>query len=353
MSTPADGPASSPKVLLRDSSSSSSSPSPSSWRPAAARAASNPWPTPVFVEAVTQAPLGSRETAYDPPRPAPALRLTDGDGRPFDLASLRGRAGLRLLRLHPLPRRLPDDAGGPPRGDQGGRRGREGRLRDHRPGPRRRRGDEAVHRLLQGGLHRPHRDRRGDRAAAEAWGVSYQQLPSDSASGYAMAHSTDAYLVDAEGQLRHHIFFGAGSDLIAREAARGRRPSETSRPNPRRRTDARTPTRSGRVLARLAPIALVALLVAACSGAAGDIKISEPWARTSPMVAGAGAAYMVIENKAPRPTSSSAAAATSPRRSRSTRPYAMRGVRRADGIHGHGGMESPAASRGGMGPAAA
>ena len=56
--------------------------------------------------------------------------------------------------------------------------------------------------------------------------------------------------------------------------------------------------RSGRVLPRLAPIALVALLVAACSGAAGDIKVSEPWARTSPMVAGAGAAYMVIENKA-------------------------------------------------------
>ena len=48
--------------------------------------AGNPWPTPVFVEAVTQPPLGSRETAYDPPRPAPALRLTDGDGKPFDLA---------------------------------------------------------------------------------------------------------------------------------------------------------------------------------------------------------------------------------------------------------------------------
>jgi len=56
--------------------------------------------------------------------------------------------------------------------------------------------------------------------------------------------------------------------------------------------------RSGRVLPRLAPIALVALLVAACSGAAGDIKISEPWSRTSPMVAGAGAAFMMIENKA-------------------------------------------------------
>jgi periplasmic copper chaperone A len=58
------------------------------------------------------------------------------------------------------------------------------------------------------------------------------------------------------------------------------------------------PNRSGSVLAQLVSIALVALFVTACSGAAGDIKISEPWARTSPMVAGAGAAYMVIENKA-------------------------------------------------------
>ena len=44
----------------------------------------------MFIEAVTQPPMGSRETAYDPPRPAPTLRLTDGEGRPFDLASLRG-----------------------------------------------------------------------------------------------------------------------------------------------------------------------------------------------------------------------------------------------------------------------
>ncbi|HYO42980.1 MAG TPA: SCO family protein, partial [Candidatus Limnocylindrales bacterium] len=47
-------------------------------------------PTLVFVEAVTQPPMGSRETAYDPPRPAPDIFLTDGQGRSFDLASLRG-----------------------------------------------------------------------------------------------------------------------------------------------------------------------------------------------------------------------------------------------------------------------
>jgi hypothetical protein len=51
----------------------------------------------------------------------------------------------------------------------------------------------------------------------------------------------------------------------------------------------------------IAALALVALAVAACSGtaaspAAGGITITDPWARTSPMVSGAGAAYMVIAN---------------------------------------------------------
>jgi periplasmic copper chaperone A len=57
------------------------------------------------------------------------------------------------------------------------------------------------------------------------------------------------------------------------------------------------PTRAGHALARLAPILVVALLVAACGGgSSGGIKVSDAWSRTSPMVAGAGAAYMTIEN---------------------------------------------------------
>jgi cytochrome oxidase Cu insertion factor (SCO1/SenC/PrrC family) len=30
-----------------------------------------------------------------------------------------------------------------------------------------------------------------------------------------MAHSTETYLLDAAGMLRHHLFFGAGPELIA------------------------------------------------------------------------------------------------------------------------------------------
>lgn len=55
-------------------------------------------------------------------------------------------------------------------------------------------------------------------------------------------------------------------------------------------------TRFGRAIAPLASVVVIALLVAACSGGSGGIKTSNAWARTSPMVAGAEAAYMLIEN---------------------------------------------------------
>jgi copper(I)-binding protein len=59
-----------------------------------------------------------------------------------------------------------------------------------------------------------------------------------------------------------------------------------------------TRTRTGRILARLAPVLLVALLVAACSGSASStgVTITDPWARNAPKTAGAGALYMVIKN---------------------------------------------------------
>ncbi|HYN47589.1 MAG TPA: copper chaperone PCu(A)C [Candidatus Nanopelagicales bacterium] len=58
-------------------------------------------------------------------------------------------------------------------------------------------------------------------------------------------------------------------------------------------------THASRAMGRLVPIVVIALLVAACGGggaSAAGIKVTEPWARTSPMIAGAGAAFMIIEN---------------------------------------------------------
>ena len=54
---------------------------------------------------------------------------------------------------------------------------------------------------------------------------------------------------------------------------------------------------TSRVIARLAPVLAAVVLVAACSGGSSSgVTITDPWVRTSPVVAGAGAGYMVIAN---------------------------------------------------------
>jgi protein SCO1/2 len=179
--------------------------------------------SPAWVEAVTQAPLGHRDTAYDPPRPAPPLRLTDQDDRPFDLVSLRGRPVFVYFGYTHCPDVCPTT------------------LADLRAAIKASGVDATVVFVTID----PGRDNAAAMkqyvdyygmdyigltgtadeiaATAGAWGVTYGQLPSDSMSGYAMAHSTDSYLVDGDGQLRHHVFFGAPVDFVAdliREVAR-------------------------------------------------------------------------------------------------------------------------------------
>jgi len=172
-------------------------------------------PAPVSAPAATAPTLGERETAYDPARPAPALRLTDQDGRPFDLASLRGRPVLVYFGYSHCPDICPTT------------------LADIRAALRLvdvpvgvvfvtvdpARDDAAAMKqyvdYYQSGFIGLTGSAAEIAAAAEAWGVSYRKLESTSAAGYAMAHSTETYLLDAAGMLRHHLFFGAGPELIA------------------------------------------------------------------------------------------------------------------------------------------
>ncbi len=171
--------------------------------------------SPTILPAVSPPPLGVRETAYDPPRPAPALRLTDQDGRPFDLASLRGQPVLVYFGYTHCPDVCPTT------------------LSDIRDALRLvdgpvgvvfvtvdpARDDAAAMKqyvdYYQSGFIGLTGSEAEIATAAGAWGVSYRKLESSSASGYAMAHSTDTYLVDGEGMLRHHLFFGAGAELFA------------------------------------------------------------------------------------------------------------------------------------------
>jgi protein SCO1 len=159
--------------------------------------------------------MGQRDTAYTPARPAPALQLTDQDGKPFDLASLRGQPVFVYFGYTHCPDICPTT------------------LADVRAAiaqadvpakvvmvtidPAR---DNAawmktyLNAYKAGFIGLTGTDAQ-IATAAQAWGVSYQAQPADSSGNYAMMHTSDVYLVDAGGMLRNHIFFGAGSGLIA------------------------------------------------------------------------------------------------------------------------------------------
>ena len=108
-----------------------------------------------------------------------------------------------------------------------------------------------------------------------------------------------------------------------------------------------------RTTARLVPVLALALVVAACGGGSGGIKVSDPWARNSPMMASAGAAYMVIENTGSAADALIGASSTVATSTEVHETYEMPAesgmpMESPAASGGMGGMESPAAS-GGMG----
>jgi len=169
-----------------------------------------------YIWPVSPTPEGlDRDTAVRPATPAPALRLTDQDGRPFDLASLRGRPVLVFFGYTHCPDVCPTTLAD---------------VRDALPlveGPvgvvfvtiDPARDDAAAMKQYVGYYRSGFVGLTGSedeiREIADAWGVTYAKVESTSAAGYAMAHTADAFLVDAEGRLRHRIWFGAGPEVIA------------------------------------------------------------------------------------------------------------------------------------------
>ncbi len=161
------------------------------------------------------AAMGIRETQYNPAKPEPPLQLTDQNGQPFDLASLKGTpafvyfgythctdicpatlADLRTaIAQAGLPAKVVFVTVDP--------------ARDTAP----------VMKSYLDAYKAGFIGLTGTAAqiatAAAAWGVQYSAGPADSSGNYEMSHTTDVYLVDASGMLRNHIFYGAGSSLIA------------------------------------------------------------------------------------------------------------------------------------------
>ncbi len=156
-----------------------------------------------------------RDTAIRPAAPAPALRLTDQDGRLFDLAQLRGEPVLVFFGYTHCPDVCPTNLADV----------RDAiKLVDGKVGivfvtidPAR--DDAAAMKqyvdYYQAGYVGLTGTDDAIRAVADAWGVSYAKVESTAAAGYAMAHTADTFLVDAQGRLRHRIWFGAGPEIMA------------------------------------------------------------------------------------------------------------------------------------------
>ena len=150
-------------------------------------------PSPKFKSTdITGAPYGQ------------ALELTDHTGKPRRAGGFPRQGGGALLRLHPLPGRLPDHAGRHRAGDEEARprrRARAGAHGERRPGARHAGVAREVRDRLRPALPRPARRPRRDAQGGE--GV--QDLLREAQAGRhatRVDHSAQSYVIDPQGRLR-------------------------------------------------------------------------------------------------------------------------------------------------------
>jgi protein SCO1/2 len=157
---------------------------------------------------------GPGSFAYADVRPAPALELTDQDGKPFALSSLRGGPALVFFGYTHCPDVCPATVGIVNQA-----------LIAVGDGPRAvfvsidpERDDVAAMKQYLQYLPKAYVGLSGSpadvRRNADAWGVKYARIETNSTTAYAMAHTADIFLVDAAGMLRAHFPFGTGADAI-------------------------------------------------------------------------------------------------------------------------------------------
>ena len=153
--------------------------------------------------------------AYQDVADAPPLELTDQDGRPFALTSLRGRPVLVFFGYTHCPDVCPATVGVINEALAALPEGPSAVFVSIDP----ERDDAAAMKSYLRYLPSAYIGLSGQpdaiRRNADAWGVHYAKVETGSASGYSMAHTADVYLVDAQGRLRAHFPFGTQPDDIA------------------------------------------------------------------------------------------------------------------------------------------
>jgi protein SCO1/2 len=154
---------------------------------------------------------------FDDPQPAPPLALTDQDGQLFSLESLRGRPVLLFFGYTHCPDVCPTTIGTVT--EVLGQVGYGPRAVFTSIDPER--DDVAAMKSYLQYLHPAFMALTGSpadiRTMADAWGVKYAKIETGSAGGYAMAHTADTYLVDAQGRLRAVVPFGTEAAVIAEQ----------------------------------------------------------------------------------------------------------------------------------------
>ncbi len=160
-------------------------------------------------------PLARTAYAAAQVTPAPPLELTDQNGQPFSLSTLRGRPVLVFFGYTHCPDVCPANVGVINEA-----------LSQTRPGPRvvlvtvdpERDGVPAMKSYLRylptayvGLTGTPDAIRRN----ADGWGVQYARIDEGTSDGYGMAHTADIFLVDAQGRMRARFPFGTEPSSIA------------------------------------------------------------------------------------------------------------------------------------------
>lgn len=153
--------------------------------------------------------------AYAEVRPAPALELTDQDGQPFRLSSLLGRPVLVFFGYTHCPDVCPATVGVVNQALGMVPEGPHVVFTSIDP----ERDDVAAMRSYLRYLPKAYTGLSGTSQAirenADRWGVKYAKQEQGSAGGYAMGHTADIFLVDAQGRLRAHFPFGTQAPAIA------------------------------------------------------------------------------------------------------------------------------------------
>lgn len=158
--------------------------------------------------------------AYREAIDAPPLELTDQDGQPFSLDALRGRPVLVFFGYTHCPDVCPANVG--TMNEALAQAGPGARVAFVSIDPER--DDVAALKTYLRYLPPAYVGLTGTpdeiRRTADDWGVQYARIDTDSADGYAMAHTADMFLVDAQGRLRARFPFGTPGDAIAASLSR-------------------------------------------------------------------------------------------------------------------------------------